>query len=153
MQRHAGAFGQPGRGTAVAADGTRLETPPTVANETDLGCAGKEKTAPQVFLTVLWHMGLGGPWDYRVGPGTASERAPLKPMVPDLPPEALVVAAAGFVSYGLCLRLLRHGKHFRLRVGGTVTLLTGLGYDHEERDGRSTSGSRSIAAAGRGCCG
>ncbi len=135
MQRHAGAFGQRGRWTAVAADGTRLETPHTVANETDLGCAGKEKTAPQVFLTVLWHMGLGVPWDYRVGPGTASERAHLKQMVPDLPPEALVIADAGFVSYGLCLRLLRHGPHFLLRVGGHITWLTGLGYYHEERDG------------------
>ena len=57
-------------------------------------------------------------------------------MVPDLPAEALVVADAGFVRYALCLRLLRHGRHFRLRVGGNITLLKGLGSYHEERDGR-----------------
>jgi hypothetical protein len=80
-------------------------------------------------------MGLGLPWDYRVGPGTASERAHLKQMAPDLPPEALVVADAGFVGYALCRRLLRHGRHFLLRVGGNITLLKDLGYYHEERDG------------------
>lgn len=80
-------------------------------------------------------MGLGLPWDYRVGPGTASERTHLKQMVPDLPAEALVVADAGFVGYALCQRLLRHGRHFLLRVGGNITLLKDLGYYHEERDG------------------
>lgn len=135
MRQVAGAFWQRDRWTAVAADGTRIETPHTGANEAGLGCAGRDKTTPQVFLTVLWHMGLGVPWDYRVGPGTASERTHLKQMVPELPPEALVVADAGFVGYGLCLRLLRHGKHFLLRVGGNITLLKGLGYYHEERDG------------------
>jgi hypothetical protein len=135
MLRIAGPYWRRGRWTALAADGTRIEAPHTVANETDLGCAGKDKTAPQVFLTVLWHMGLGLPWDYRLGPGTASERTHLKRMVPELPAEALVVADAGFVGYGLCLRLLRHGAHFLLRVGGNITLLTGLGYYHEERDG------------------
>ena len=29
----------------------------------------------------------------------------------------------------------RHGRHFLLRVGGNITLLKGLGYYHEERDG------------------
>jgi hypothetical protein len=135
MRDIAGSFWRRGRWTAVAADGTRIETPHTAANEAGLGCAGKDKAAPQVFLTVLWHMGLGLPWDYRVGPGTASERMHLKRMVPGLPPAALVVADAGFVGYGLCLRLLRHGKHFLLRLGGNITLLTGLGYYHEERDG------------------
>lgn len=135
MLRIAGPYWQRGRWTALAADGTRIEAPHTVANESDLGCAGKDKTAPQVFLTVLWHMGLGLPWDYRVGPGTASERTQLKQMVPELPPRALVVADAGFVGYVLCRRLLRHGHHFLLRVGGNITLLTDLGYSHEERDG------------------
>jgi hypothetical protein len=135
MLRIAGPYRQRGRWTALAADGTRIEAPHTLANETDLGCAGRDKTAPQVFLTTLWHMGTGLPWDYRVGPGTASERTHLKQMVPDLPAEALVVTDAGFVGYGLCRRLLRHGRHFLLRVGGNITLLRGLGYYHEERDG------------------
>jgi hypothetical protein len=135
MLRIAGPYQSRGRWRAFAADGTRLETPHTAANEHGLGCAGKDKTAPQVFLTTLWHMGTGLPWDFCVGPGTASERGHLKQMVPRLPAEALVVADAGFVSYSLCRRVLRHGRHFLLRVGGNITLLSGLGYYHEERDG------------------
>lgn len=123
------------RWLAFAVDGTRVEAPHTAANEAALGCAGKEKTAPQVFLTTLWHLGLGLPWDYRLGPGTDSERMHMKDMASDLPPGALVVADAGFVSYALCRRLSRRGRHFLLRVGGNVTLLEGLGYHHEERDG------------------
>lgn len=135
MLDFAGPFARRGRWTAVAADGTRLEAPHTAANEAGLGCAGRDKTAPQVYLTTVWHLGLGLPWDYRVGPGTASERAHLKQMVPDLPPGAMVVTDAGLASYGLCRRLLRHGRHFLMRVGGNLTLLEGLGYYHEERDG------------------
>jgi hypothetical protein len=135
MLRIAGPYQKRGRWMAFAADGTRIEAPHTVADEADLGCAGKDKTAPQVFLTTLWHMGTGLPWDERVGPGTASERTHLKQMVPELPAGALVVTDAGFVGYGLCLRLLRHGTHFLLRVGGNITLLKDLGYSHQEHDG------------------
>ncbi len=135
MLRIAGPYQRRGRWMALAVDGTRLETPHTAANERDLGCAGRDKTTPQVFLTTLGHMGTGLPWDYRVGPGTDSERTHLRQMVPDWPAGALVVADAGFVGYGLCLRLLRHGTHFLLRLGGNITLLKGLGYYHEERDG------------------
>ena len=35
---------------AFAVDGTRIETPHTAQNEDGLGCAGRDKTAPQVFL-------------------------------------------------------------------------------------------------------
>ena len=135
MQAQAGAFWRRGRWRAFAVDGTRLAAPHPVAHEAALGGAGRDKTAPQVFLTVLWQRGLGRPWDYRVGPGTASERAPLKQMVADLPPRSLVVADAGFVGYTVCLRLLRHGQDFLLRVGGNITRLKDLGYYHEQRDG------------------
>lgn len=124
-----------GRWVAFAADGTRIEAPHTAANEAGLGCAGRDKTAPQVFLTLLWHLGTGLPWDDRVGPGTDSERTHLKQMVGDLPRHSLVVADAGFVGDDLCRRLLRWGHHFLLRVGGNITLLEGLGYCPEERDG------------------
>jgi DDE family transposase len=80
-------------------------------------------------------MGTGLPWDYRVGPGTDSERTHLKRMVPDLPPRSLVVADAGFVGYVLCRKLILRGHSFLLRVGRNITLLTGLGSYHEERNG------------------
>jgi hypothetical protein len=118
---------------AFAVDGTRIETPHTLANEAGLGCAGREKSAPQVFLTALWHLGLGLPWDFRTGPGTDSERRHLEAMLPDLPARALVVADAGFCGYELCRRLLAAGHSFLFRVGGNVTLLTDLGWHVEQR--------------------
>jgi len=120
---------------AFAVDGSRVEAPLTRANEDGLGCAGREKSGPQVFVTTLWHMGLGLPWDFRVGPGTDSERRHLEQMLDDLPRDSLIVADAGFVGYELCQRLLAAGQSFLLRVGGNVRLLTDLGWEHEERDG------------------
>jgi hypothetical protein len=120
---------------AFAADGSRVEAPLTQANEEGLGCAGRKKSGPQVFLTTLWHMGLGLPWDFRVGPGTDSERRHLEQMLGDLPESSLIVADAGFVGYELCQRVLKAGHSFLLRVGGNITLLKELGWEHEERDG------------------
>lgn len=120
---------------AFAGDGTRIETPHTAANEAELGCAGREKSAPQVFLTSLWHMGLGLPWDFRTGPGTDSERRHLEDMLDDLPSRSLIVADAGFCGYELCRKMLRGGHSFLLRVGSNVTLLTELGYHVEQREG------------------
>jgi len=120
---------------AFAVDGSRVEAPLTEANEDGLGRAGREKSGPQVFVTTLWHMGLGLPWDFRVGPGTDSERRHLEQMLDDLPPDSLVVADAGFVGYELCQRVLKTGQSFLLRVGGNIQLLTDLGWEHEERDG------------------
>jgi hypothetical protein len=80
-------------------------------------------------------MGLGLPWDFRVGPGTDSERRHLEQMLGDLPGESLIVADAGFVGYELCQRVLKAGHSFLLRVGGNITLLKELGWEHEERDG------------------
>lgn len=120
---------------ALAADGSRIEAPHTAANEQGLLCAGRDKTTPQVYLTTLWHMGLGLPWDFRLGPGTASERRHLEDMLGGLPPQALLVADAGFVGYELCGRILQAGGSFLLRVGSNVQLLTELGYYTLECDG------------------
>lgn len=117
---------------ALAVDGSRQEAPHTEANEADLGCAGRDKTAPQVFITTIWHLGLGLPWDFRVGPGTDSERYHAYDMVDDLPPRALLVADAGFVGYELCRKLLWRRRSFLLRVGGNIRLLKKLGYYERE---------------------
>jgi hypothetical protein len=118
---------------AFAVDGSRQESPHTAANEAELGCAGRDKTAPQVFITTVWHLGLGLPWDFRVGPGTDSERHHALEMVDELPPRALLVADAGFVGYELCRKLLCGGRSFLLRVGGNIRLLQKLGYYERER--------------------
>ena len=121
---------------AFAGDGSRVECPRTAANEEELGCAGKKRTCPQLFLTTLWHMGTGLPWDFRIGPGTDSERRHLEDMLPQLPPKALVVADAGFVGYDFFQRIGAAGKHFLVRVGANVRLLQKLGY--AEREGPTT---------------
>jgi hypothetical protein len=117
---------------AFAVDGSRQEGPHTAANEAHLGCAGRDKTAPQVFITTIWHLGLGLPWDFRVGPGTDSERHHAFDMVDDLPARALLVADAGFVGYELCRKLLCRRRSFLLRVGGNIRLLKKLGYYERE---------------------
>ena len=89
----------------------------TAANEEALGCAGRTKTGPQLFVTTLWHMGTGLPWDFRIGPGTAGERRHLEEMLSDLPADALAVADAGFTGYDFYGRIAASGRAFLLRVG------------------------------------
>lgn len=122
--------------SAFAVDGSRVECPRTAANEDALGCAGRKKTGPQLFATTLWHMGTGLPWDFRIGPGTASERRQFEEMLPALPPGALVVADAGFTGYDLYRRILAAGQNLLLRVGANVHLLRKLGY--VEQEGKDT---------------
>lgn len=105
------------------ADGSRFESPRTKANEKGLKCAGKVRTAPQVFHTMLLHLGLNALWDFRIGPGTASERRHLEEMVTSLPKESLIAADAGFVGYELCQRLKAAHVSFLLRVGANLTVL------------------------------
>src|ERR1017187_3358566 len=121
---------------AFAADGSRVECPRTKANEIELKCAGKKKTGPQLFVTTLLHMGTGVPWDFRIGPGTASERRHLEAMLADLPPRSLVVADAGFTGYEFYRRIVAAQQSFLLRVGSNVHLLKELGYI--EQEGRDT---------------
>jgi hypothetical protein len=135
MKAVAGIYWKSGHWVAFAVDGTRIETPHTAQNEVGLGCAGRDKTAPQVFLTTVWHFGTGLPWDFRVGPGTDSERTHFRRMIAGLPAHSMIVADAGFAGYALFMRLLRAGHSFLIRVGRNITLLKDLGYYHEERDG------------------
>jgi hypothetical protein len=118
---------------AIAADGSRVECPRTEANEHGLGCAGKERTTPQLMVTTLYHMGTGLPWAFEVGPGTESERCQLQRLIRTLPKDSLLVTDAGFASYELCDALQKGGRHFLLRVGSNIHLLTDLGYCYEVR--------------------
>ena len=91
----------------------------------------KKATSPQLWLTVLWHVGSGLPWAWRTGASGSSERAQLVAMVPELPAHALLVADAGFVGYDLWQPLLTAGHHFVIRVGANVRLLRQLGWTRE----------------------
>ena len=116
---------------AFAVDGSRFEAPRTVANERKLECAGNEGSNPQVFQTTLQHVGTGLPWDFRLGPGTDSERRHLDDMLSALPAQSLLLADAGFASFDLCTWLCSQGHFFLLRVGGNIRLLTALGWEYE----------------------
>jgi hypothetical protein len=136
LQAKAGRHWQREGWCAFAADGSRVECPRTAANEQELKCAGKKKTGPQLFVTTLLHMGTGVPWDFRIGPGTASERRHLEEMLADLPPRSLIVADAGFTGYAFYRRILAAKQSFLVRVGSNVHLLKELGYF--EREGPDT---------------
>ena len=119
---------------AFAVDGSRVECPRTKANEQALGRAGRKKTGPQLFLTSIYHMGSGCPWDFRIGPGVDSERDHLRQMLACLPKGALLVADAGFVGYDLLSAILDGKRHFLIRVGSNIRLLRKLGFARQESD-------------------
>lgn len=91
----------------------------------------KKATSPQLWLTLLWHVGSGLPWAWRTGPSGASERDHLVAMLPELPAHAVLVADAGFVGYEVWQTLLAAGHHFVIRVGANVRLLRQLGWVRE----------------------
>ena len=144
---------------AFGVDGSRLELPRTESNEARFAptrrrskskskskskrhrrglapadhaaARAKKANSPQMWLTVMWHVGTGLPWDWRLGPSDSSEREHLKQMIDALPADALVTADAGFVGYEYWKALLDSGRHLLIRVGANVRLLQGLGYARE----------------------
>jgi hypothetical protein len=161
MAKHAGAHWRIGRWLALAVDGTRVSVPRTKENEQAF-CApnyGAGKTAryrkkkgknqrrrkkkskpqpvkPQMWLTLLWHMGLHMPWCWKSGPSYASERDHLKQILAEqsFPADTLFCADAGFTGYELWKAIIDKGHSFLIRVGGNVKLLRGLGYVQERGD-------------------
>lgn len=125
-RRVAGEFWERWGWVPFACDGSRVEVPRTARNQ-ELGCAGRKKTGPQLFVTTLYHMGTGLPWDWHIGKGTESERNHLRVMLPKLPPSSLIVADAGFTGYALMQAMLEAGLSFLIRAGSNVSLLTDLG--------------------------
>jgi len=125
-QRVAGVFWERLGWVPLACDGSRVEVPRTGRNQARLGCAAREKTGPQLFVTTLYHMGTGLPWDWHIGKGTESERDHLRLMLAKLPPGSLIVADAGFTGYALMQAILARGLSFLIRGGSNVRLLSGL---------------------------
>jgi hypothetical protein len=135
----------------LAIDGSRVSTPRTESNERAFAAPNFGKSAkarsgkkwknkrrrskplapikPQIWLTLLWHMGLKMPWAWRCGPSTASERGHLVELLEtnELPANTLICGDAGFVGYELWQTILQQGHHFLIRVGGNVRLLRKLG--------------------------
>lgn len=131
-----------------AVDGSRVDLPRTASHEQAYGRKkklgqkrrkssrktpsnrghGKQGGGPQMWLTTLFHLGTGLPWNWRTGPSDSSERGHWLEMLPSLPPNALVAADAGFVGYAYAKAVIDSGRQLLLRVGANVRLLKGLGY-------------------------
>lgn len=91
----------------------------------------RKANVPRIFLTLLWHVGSGLPWDWRAGPSNSGERAHVQQMLPMLPAQSLITADAGFVGYGFWKTIREAGHHLLVRVGSNVQLLKNLGYVRE----------------------
>lgn len=136
-------------------DGSRATAPRSIANEAAF-CApthGKGKKAkynlnkskrpdqpprqrakaklpaapePQVWITMMWHMGLRLPWTWRLGPSNSSERGHVQEILMEeqFPVNTLFCGDAGFVGYPLWSAILRAGGEFLVRVGANVSLLS-----------------------------
>jgi hypothetical protein len=115
----------------MGADGSRVECPMTRSNQESLGCAGRDKTTPQLFITTLFHVVSGLPWGWLRGRGDASERIHLRRMLRQLPSRTLMLMDAGFPGYVLLRSMLALGHDFIVRVGNNVHLLRGLGWEYE----------------------
>jgi len=93
----------------------------------------KKTNSPQMWLTTMFHVGTGLPWDWRIGPSDSSERDHLRQMIAALPAAALITADAGFVGYQTWKAILGSGRHLLIRVGANVRLLRRLGYVEEKK--------------------
>jgi len=151
MEQIASKFWRVDEWVPIAFDGSRSTAPRTRANEATF-CAsnyGEGHTAtyrkkksrgmrrkrneknkghapkPQAWITLLWHMGLRLPWNWRLGPSNSSERAHVMEMLQmeSFPPSTLFCGDAGFVGYPLWACLLERGSDFLVRVGANVNLL------------------------------
>ena len=149
----------------LAVDGSRLGTPRTRANEQRFsklnskkknskkkkkrGGQAKKRTpvsakkndtrqpvGPQIWLTLLWHVGLRMPWAFKIGPSYSSERSHLLELVGSLqlPQNTLICGDAGFVGYDFWKSIDQAGHRFLCRVGSNCSFLKQLGHVRE-RDG------------------
>jgi hypothetical protein len=103
-------------------------------SERERDASAKKADSPQMWLTTMFHVGTGLPWDWRLGPSHSSERGHLLDMLAALPSSALITADAGFVGYAVWKAILDSGRHLLIRVGANARLLRKLAYV-EEKDG------------------
>lgn len=127
LRRLAGVRWQQAGWVPIAVDGSRFDLPRSRGNEQAFALAGRERSGPQLWATLLTHLPTGAIWSWRQGAGTASERHHLREMLSGLPKGSLLVGDAGFVGYGLLRELMARNQAFLVRLGGNVTLRT-LGF-------------------------
>jgi hypothetical protein len=159
MEQGGGKYWRLGEFLALAVDGSRITVPRTKENEQAFAAANFGKGAkarsrrkwknkkrrskklgapvkPQIWLTMIWHMGLKMPWCWKSGPSTSSERRHFLDLLKDhvFPRNTLFCADAGFVGHEFWTAILEAGHHFLIRVGGNVQLLRKLGKTRQQGD-------------------
>lgn len=166
MLQSAPTDGRIGKWLPLAVDGSRANVPRTQRNEARFNKpktsrkkksrskkrtrhAGRQRTkwrtkshynpqagSPQMWLTLVWHIGLRLPWCWKLGPSYSSERDHLVTMLKALrfPVDTLLCADAGFVGYEFWQAIVAAGHSFLIRVGGNVRLLKNLGVVRQEGD-------------------
>jgi len=161
MEQTGGEHWRIGKWVAIAIDGSRSDAPRTRANEARF-CAknfGHGNTAkyrkkkskgmrrkrnrqapphpvkPQVWISLLWHMGLRLPWSWKLGPSDSSERLHLMQMLKEqsFPKNTLFCGDAGFVGYDFWTAIMDGGHDFLIRVGSNVRLLKNLGHVRQRK--------------------
>ena len=151
MEKVSGEYWRIGPWLPLAVDGSRFSTPRTRDNEQAFGIKNygqggmtksrqrwknkrkrskplAEPIKPQIWLTLIWHMGLKMPWRWKSGPSTANERDHLRTMLQEQPfPEnTLFCCDAGFTGYALWNAILQEGHQLLIRIGSNVHLLRQL---------------------------
>lgn len=142
----------------LAVDGSRLDTPRTRKNEARFckqrsakkkkrskGRRGRhakkrppvskkshynpQPVGPQVWLTLIWHVGLRMPWAWKIGPSYSSERGHFMEMLSShyFPENSLICGDAGFVGYDFWKSIDTAGHRFLCRVGSNCSFLKLMG--------------------------
>jgi Transposase DDE domain len=154
-----------GRWLPLAADGSRVSVPRTQPNEQRFCKPPKKRNkkkankrsrqanrkrkhqrckshynpqavGPQLWLTLVWHIGMRLPWCWKVGPSFDSERGHLLTLLQEqaFPEDTLFCADAGFYGYDFWRSILQHKHQFLVRVGSNVRLLSNLGVVRQQDD-------------------
>ena len=171
-----GRFFRTNKWVLIGFDGSRATAPRTVANETAF-CAPnyghgitakyrkkkskglrrrrneqqkKEPQEPQVWITMMWHMGLRLPWTWRLGPSNSSERGHVQEILgqEEFPELTLFCGDAGFVGYPLWKSIIDTGSDFIIRVGANASLLSEYATIERLKDGIVLCWPRDRMAAG-----
>jgi Transposase DDE domain len=108
----------------MGCDGSRIECPRTAELEARLRPAGKDDSAPTLWVTAFVHLATGLLWSWRTGPGTADERAHLRQLLATLSPRALIVADAAYMGYELARAIIATRRSFLLRLSAKADLYT-----------------------------
>jgi hypothetical protein len=96
-----------------------------------------QPVGPQMWLTLIWHIGQELPWRWKTGPSYSSERHHVMEMVAkdEFPENTLFCGDAGFVGYEFWRAIHDRDHKFLVRVGANVRLLKKLGWYAREREG------------------